>query len=109
MSIKPIDLQTNIGQMHEVGRGEHARSGAGVEQQLILDKEAAQKSALKNTRLDESNKGEKTEVRDTLANDKENKEEQARKEKEKNDQHGDGTTKTRSKDDRMGKIIDVLK
>jgi aminopeptidase N len=109
MSIKPIDLQTNIGQMHEVGRGEHARSGAGIEQQLVLDKEAAQKSALKNTRLDELKKGEKTEVRDALAGDREKKEEQARKEKEKNDASGEGSAKTRSTDDRMGKIIDVLK
>lgn len=56
MSLKPIDMQTNINQMHEVARKEHAQQDAvhlGIHK---LDQEANEKSELKNSRLDEMNK-----------------------------------------------------
>ncbi|HRZ27161.1 MAG TPA: hypothetical protein P5295_10165 [Spirochaetota bacterium] len=105
MSIKPIDLQTNIGQMHEVGKNEHLRGDALAAQQHVLEKESSDKSRLVNTRLDETKKGEKTAIRD-----------EGKKRERRMGQHGQGTEnpedrpkKEGLKDDRMGKIIDVLK
>jgi hypothetical protein len=40
MSIKPIDMQTNIGQMHEVARNAQVKTEAIVEQQHVLDNRA---------------------------------------------------------------------
>ncbi len=59
MSIKPIDLQTNIGQMHEVARHSHVRTESLVEQQHVLDKESVDKGNLVNSRLEENKKAEK--------------------------------------------------
>jgi hypothetical protein len=108
MSIKPIDLQTNIGQMHEVGKNEHLRSSALAEQQIGLDKEANDKSKMINSRLDESKKAEKTAIRD---------EEKKRERKAGQEGHegkgggsdGEREKKKGLKDDRMGNIIDILK
>lgn len=105
MPIKPIDLQTNIGQLPEVSKAEHARQGIIAEQQHLLDKQAAEKSNLVNTRLEQTEKGEKTSIMD---------------EEKKHfgggaEQHGKGKEnkeplpKERMKDDKIGKIIDVLK
>ena len=107
MSIKPIDLQTNISQIIEVGRGEQARSDAVVGQQHVLEKESGEKSRLVNTKLDETKKGESAVIRD-----------QQKKNEEKNREQGTGANaeaggqsrkKERTVDDRMGKIIDILK
>ncbi len=108
MAIKPIDLQTNLSQMLEVGRNEHAKSGAVAEQQHILDKEAEENSKTANTKLDESQKGEQTAIRD------EDKKQQNKHSREKNEDHEEKSdshdgTKHLSHDDRMGKHIDVLK
>jgi hypothetical protein len=54
MPITPIDLQTNIGQMHEVARKEHAHGDSVNAQIHHLDKEADDKSNNANSRLDES-------------------------------------------------------
>jgi len=107
MTIKPIDLQTNISQMHEVGRGEHARSGAVAEQQHLLDKESSEKSQLANSKLDESKKGDKTDIKDALAKDKEKRETKEKKKKSVPGEEKD--VRDLSKDERMGRIIDVLK
>jgi hypothetical protein len=106
MTIKPIDLQTNIGQMTEVGKHEHARQGALAAQQLILDKEANEKSILKNARLDEAEKGEKTSIK-----------EEHKENKRHGSEHGSGQEQNKQesksvekmKDDKMGKIIDIFK
>jgi|GEM_PF-245687 len=110
MSIKPIDLQTNMGQMHEVGRGEHARSGAIAEQQHLLDDEAKKQSQLINTKLEETKKGEKLEVRDALADEKE-KEHQKKEAEEKEKRKADERKKQQelAKDANIGRIIDILK
>jgi hypothetical protein len=106
MSIKPIDLQTNIGQMTEISRHEHARQAALIAQQHLLDNEAQNKSILKNTRLDETEKGEKTSIKDED------------KKKEKQNLHHDVDKETsreqqkkneKMKDERMGNIIDIFK
>ena len=109
MTIKPIDIQTNIAQMTEVGRGEQARTEGVVEQQHVLEKESSDKSKLADTTLDESKKAEKTAIRD-------NDDEAKKKEKEKFQGKGKETEKEENekkrklaKDDRMGQIIDVLK
>jgi len=102
MTIKPIDLQTNIGQMAEVSKHEHARQGALAAQQQILDVEAGEKSKLKNTKLDESEKGEKTSIKD--------------EHKQHGSHHGSGQKQEnhedkkneKMKDDRMGKLIDIF-
>ena len=59
-----IDLQTNISQMIEVGKGEHAKSGAIAGQQQLLDKESAEKSKLVDSKLDETKKGESSTIKD---------------------------------------------
>ena len=38
MSIKPIDLQTNMGQIHEISKGEKMRTDGLVEQQHLLER-----------------------------------------------------------------------
>jgi len=106
MTIKPIDLQTNIGQMPEVSKHEHARLGALAAQQQILDSEANEKSALKNTRLDESEKGEKTSIKD------EQKQNHKHGSDNKSDQELQKKKSESSKkmiDDKMGNIIDIFK
>ena len=62
MTIKPIDLQINIAQMHEVAKGEQIRTEGIAEQQHLRDKESDEKSKLIQSRLDESKKAEKTVV-----------------------------------------------
>jgi len=105
MPIKPIDLQTNIGQLPEVSKAEHARQGVIAEQQHLLDKQAAEKSNLVNSRLEQAEKGEKTSIMD----------EEKKRSGSGAEQHGksqeekEPSPKERMKDDKIGKIIDVLK
>lgn len=54
MSIKPIDMQTSMGQMHEVARKEHAHAEALLQELHHLDDEADEKSNLAKRKLDES-------------------------------------------------------
>ncbi|PKL19414.1 MAG: hypothetical protein CVV49_00970 [Spirochaetae bacterium HGW-Spirochaetae-5] len=103
MTIKPIDLQTNIGQMTEVSKHEHARQGALAAQQQILDKEASEKSNLKNTKLDEAEKGEQTSIKD------EHKQHGNHHSGEQGQKKQDDKKSEKMKDDRMGNIIDIFK
>jgi hypothetical protein len=108
MAIKPIDLQSNISQIIEVGRNEQARSEAIVGQQHVLEKESGEKSRLANTTLDETKKGGSAVIQDQQKQKKEEK----KHEHEKESQAGEGgisTKKERRGDDRMGNFIDVLK
>ena len=109
MAIKPIDLQSNISQIIEVGRNEQARSDAVVGQQHVLEKESGEKSRLVNTSLDETKKSGNAVIQDQQ---KKEKKEEKRHEREKDSNAGEGqisTKKDRRADDRMGNIIDVLK
>lgn len=103
MTIKPIDLQTNIAQMPEVSKNEHARQGALAAQQQILDKEASEKSSLKNTKLDEAEKGEKTSIKD------EHKQQGSHHGRGHDEKKPDEKNSEKMKDDRMGKLIDIFK
>lgn len=58
MTIKPIDIQTNIGQMHEVARQSHAQNESLVAQMHHLDKEAKDKGVNADSRLEETDKTE---------------------------------------------------
>ncbi|HOP63576.1 MAG TPA: hypothetical protein PK358_03495 [Spirochaetota bacterium] len=105
MPIKPIDLQTNLGQLSEVGKSEHVRQGIVAEQQNLLDKEAAEKSNLVNSKLEEAEKGEKTSIKDEEKRRSGEGGEKGKKEKEEKE----AAPRDRIKDDRIGKIIDILK
>jgi hypothetical protein len=107
MSIKPIDMQTNINQMHEVGRNEHAKNGAIAEQQQLRDQESADKSRNINSKLEEMKKGDSRAIKDQEGN-----EHQGRNGKNSENEKKDEKKKpslSKVKDDRMGNIIDVFK
>jgi hypothetical protein len=108
MAIRPIDLQTNMSQVTEVGKDQQARSEAVVQQQHVLEKESGEKARLVNTKLDETKKGDSAVIRD--------------QQKKKGKPHGGAAgeeqetagarkrrARGRSVDERMGNIIDILK
>lgn len=106
MAIRPIDLQTNMSQVPEVGKDTQARTEAIVQQQHGLEKESGEKARLANARLDETKKGESAVIKD-----------QQKKEEKRKEQPDEGgksaagkkARRARSRDDRMGNIIDILK
>lgn len=104
MSIKPIDLQTNIGQMHDVAKSENIRASTIGGLQHVLEKESDEKSRLTQSRLEENQKAEKSTImrEDTAGK----KRWWRRGEKEKKKKKGDEAV---LHDDRMGVIIDVKK
>ncbi len=107
MSVRPIDLQTNISQTLKVGDSEHARINAMVQQQHALSQEADEKSRRVNERLDEVKKGEGNIIRD-----REERERNARQKQSEEHEHKRGELKRPGEpvdDDRMGRIIDILK
>jgi hypothetical protein len=109
MTVKPIDLQTNISQMIEVGKNEQARSASLVEQQHHLDKESKDKSNLINSKLEESKKAEKTAIRE---DDSKNKKRGSREKEDKDKKETEPAGKLEKKlvkDEKMGRFIDVLK
>lgn len=103
MSLKPIDLQTSMTQMIEVGKNEHAKAAAIAEQQHIREIEANEKSRLANTKLDEAKKGEKTSIKEKddsrSGSGHKNAGKENADEKEKPEQE--------LKDDRAGRLIDI--
>jgi len=106
MTIKPIDIQTNIGQMTEVGKYEQSRQGALMAQQNVLDMEANEKSIAKNSRLDEAEKGEGTSIKDEDKRDgqyRHNDRDSEDKEREEN------AARERMVDEKVGVNIDVFK
>ncbi|MDY6934236.1 MAG: hypothetical protein SVZ03_08445 [Spirochaetota bacterium] len=105
MSVKPIDLQTNISQMHEVAKNEGGRSAALVQGQNVMEKESGEKSRLVNSRLEENKKLEKTEIKREEKNKKRGKG-WSRSNKEDEEIEGKGET---YKDERLGTVIDVRK
>ncbi len=104
MPISPIDLQTSISQVFEIGRNEHAKSELLVAQQHLLEKESTDKSKNKNTVLEEAKKNEKTEIRHEEHNERnlhhQHDHEHNSEEKKKD---------SRAIDEKMGKFIDVFK
>lgn len=62
MSIKPIDLQTNVAHMHEIAKGEHGRSAAFIEGQHSLEKDAEEQAKSIRNKLEENKQAEKTSI-----------------------------------------------
>ncbi|MCP4133267.1 MAG: hypothetical protein GY754_20025 [bacterium] len=108
MSIRPLDLQTNMSQISEVGKGEQAKTGALAEQQHLLDEESDEKSKLVNSKLDEAKKGEGTAIKEEKKNERKKKgaKDRSRDDEDKNEEK---EKRQLSHDDRMGRFIDVLK
>ncbi|OHD71541.1 MAG: hypothetical protein A2W19_16185 [Spirochaetes bacterium RBG_16_49_21] len=105
MAVKPIDLQSNISQIIEVGRSEQARADAVVGQQHVLENESGDKARLTPSKMEELKKGENAVIRDQQ---KEEKKREQRRESKPGEGGGTGKKERRS-DDRMGHIIDILK
>ena len=103
MSIKPIDLQTNIGQMHEIAKNEQGRSSAVVDGQHILEKHSGEDSKRISERLDENKKAEKTLIKREEG--RKNKRRKLLKGAEQKEQKR--KTENALQDDKMGKMIDV--
>ncbi len=62
MTIKPIDIQTNIAHMHEVAKGEHGRSAAFIDGQHSLEKNAEEEARRIRNKLEQSRHAEKTSI-----------------------------------------------
>ena len=62
MSIKPIDLQTDIAHMHEIAKGEHGRAAAYIEGQHSLEEDAEEKARRTKDKLEENKQAEKTSI-----------------------------------------------
>ena len=107
MAVTPIDIQVNMGQMQEIGRGEQSRNMSITGMQKALDDEAAKEAAMKNTKVDETNKGEQEGINDSL-NKEGNKEKQQNLSKDKNEYKSERKIK-RAHDDRRGTKIDFFK
>ncbi|HON77081.1 MAG TPA: hypothetical protein PK544_01200 [Spirochaetota bacterium] len=104
MTVKPIDMQVNINQMHEVARNEQVRSTAVAEMQHGLEKESNKKGEDVKSRLEENKKAEKTIIM------KEDFGKGQRKRREgKREQEQDEPEREKLQDDRMGRFIDVKK
>ena len=106
MPIRPIDMQTNMSQVTEVGKDAQARMDAVVGQQHGLEKESGEKARLANTKLDELKKGDNATIRDQQKKG-EKKHEETPEERQGEDKKR--LRSGRSKDSRMGNIIDILK
>ena len=105
MTIRPIDLQTNFSQMHEVGRMEQARNSSLLAQQALMDDQAAKQANLRKERVDESEKTDQTNFRDALAGD----ENKGKKDKNKqNEQHSDQDEDDHDSEQKYGKFLDVI-
>ncbi len=104
MAITPIDVQVNMAQMQEIGKGEHAKQGAIAEQQQFLHKESSDRSNQVGKRLEEMREGEKTAIRDE--DKKGSSRERSSSEKDKRESSEKPGKMT---DERMGNIIDIFK
>jgi hypothetical protein len=108
MTIKPIDLQTSIGQMHEVARHQHSHNEALAQQMHHLDKEALDKAVVADSHLDESEKSQHA------ANRLDDRPSDSRKRKKK-DNNGSSPQNEKKRgvefveDKSLGRIIDVKK
>jgi hypothetical protein len=60
MTIKPIDIQTNIAHMHDIAKIEHGRSAAYIEGQHSLEKNAEEEAKRIRNKLEENKHAEKT-------------------------------------------------
>jgi hypothetical protein len=107
--ITPIDLQINMNQLHEIGKGEQSRNVAVTGQQQFLDDESSQAANLKKAKLDEAQKGEQAGLRDSLSNEKEK---QGRRESSSSNEQNEKTPLRKPSvldDEKLGREIDIFK
>jgi len=109
MTIRPLDMQTNISQMSEVGRAEQARNTSLLAQQSILGEESTKLENLKKERLDELEKTEETKFKDVLDQD-----EKRKREENKQNANHDDTSQGEDEpkydpDKKYGRFLDVLR
>ena len=111
MSIRPLDLQTNFSQMHEVGRLEHARNASVLAQQALLDDQAIKQADLKKERLDELEKSDQSNYRDVLSENEDNSrnDEHETEHKAADDVFQDEDKPKDDPDKRYGRFLDVLR
>lgn len=105
MAIKPIDMQVNIGQMHDVAKSEQARAAAASEVQGSLAGEAGEKSRLVPTRVEENKKTEHAVITGEEKR-------EGRRKGGRRDNNAKGSEQEKNemlRDDRMGLYIDVRK
>ena len=107
MSIKPIDLQSNIAQMHEVAKGEQVRTEGVVEQQHVLEKESNEKSRLVQSKVDENKKAERTIIMREEGKSKERMHRERERGKGKKEESKDKSETIA--DNTIGRIIDIKK
>lgn len=62
MTIKPIDLQTNIAHLHEIAKNEHSKSAVFVEREHSLEKNAEEGANRIRSKLEENKHAEKTSI-----------------------------------------------
>jgi hypothetical protein len=105
MTIKPIDLQTNIAHMHEIAKGEHGRGAAYIQGQHSLEKNAEEDARRIRNKLEENKHAEKTSIM---------REENPKHKKDKKFMHDTGDSKNDAesgddiyKDENIGLKIDV--
>ena len=104
MSIKPIDMQVSMGQIHELAKSEQGRANAAAEIQQALDSQAGVKSREAPTRLEENKKAEHALITGEEKGGGRKRGGEKREGTEEKKGPGAGV-----KDDRMGLFIDVLK
>jgi len=110
MTVRPIDLQSNMSQITQVGKAEQARVDALVTQQHLLERESMEKAKVIDTRTENLKKDEKTlAVNEEMGRGKKRREPGKDSEDEQGKKEKDLTPHSLSKDDKMGRIIDVLK
>ncbi len=105
MSIKPIDLQTNIGQLHEVAKNEQGRSSAIVDGQHMLEKHSGEDSKRISERLEENKKAEKTAIK--KEEDRKRKRRKILKAAKVEQKEREHVIENAARDEKMGKMIDV--
>ena len=105
MSVKPLDLQTNIAKLYDVAADAERKANSIVEGQQRLERESGDKSKLVNSRLSENEKLEKIAIK------REEKEKKRRRNQDsgriKEEKNSMGKEETIQKEEKIGIIIDV--
>lgn len=109
MSLKPIDLQTNIGQMHEVAKNQQAKNESIVQQQYLRDNEATEKSNKADSRVEENKKGENDGIRRKGNQSEKKKNSDHHKRNDKNENKKEPTHVQYVDNSSLGRLIDIKK
>lgn len=110
MSLKPIDLQSNISHMHEVAKSQQARNEAVTQQQYLRDNESAEQSKLVDSKVGENKKGEKSGIQkknDSRSGGKYSSE--SGQKDQKDDENNTSNENKFVEDLKLGRIIDIKK